>query len=123
MRVQELNAESGCTNGNTPLSGFFVDDNGYPTISNQLVSDIRFTISEVNNVSNAIHEHTIVPFPPVPTGIRIPPTPMVIIDAYSIGSSVGRSGSRKPRQDNSSISSVTVDGRQYSGPIFDAIGR
>ena len=32
MRVQELKAESGWTNGNTPPSGFVVDDNGYPNI-------------------------------------------------------------------------------------------
>ena len=38
MRVQELEAESGWTDGNTPPSVFVVDDNGYPTISNQLLS-------------------------------------------------------------------------------------
>ena len=40
MSVQELKAESGWTDGNTPPSGFVVDDNGYPTISNKLVSAI-----------------------------------------------------------------------------------
>ena len=104
MRVQEVKSESGWTDGNTPPSGFVVDDNGYPTISNQLVSAIQSTISEVNTVSNTTHEHAIVPLPPVPTGICIPPTPMVITDESSIGSSFGRSGSRQPRQDNSSIS-------------------
>ena len=76
MRVQELKAESGWTGGNTPPSGFVIDDNGYPTISNQLVSAIRSTISEVNTISNATHQHAIVPLPPVPTGIPIPPTPI-----------------------------------------------
>ena len=82
MRVQELKAESGWTDGNTPPSGFVVDDNGYPTISNQLVSAIQSTTSEVNTVSNATHDHAIVPLSQVPTGVRIPPTPMVITDAY-----------------------------------------
>ena len=123
MRIQELKAESGWTNGNTPPSSFVVDDNGYPTISNQLVYSICSTISEVNTVSNATHEHSIVPLQQVPTGIRFPPTPMVITDASSIGSSFGRSGSWQPRQDHSIILSVTVDGPQYSRPIFDASGR
>ena len=123
MRVQELKAESGWTDGNTHPSDFVVGDNGYPTISNQLVSSIRFIISEVKTVSNATHEHAIVPLPPVPTGIHIPPTPMAITDVSSIGSSFGRSGSRKSRQGKSRISSVTVDGLQYSGPLFDASGR
>ena len=48
---------------------------------------------------------------------------MVITNAYSTGSSFGRSGSWQSRKYNSSISSVTVDGRQYSGTIFDASGR
>ena len=121
--VQELKTESGWTNGNTPPSGFVVDDNGYPTISNQLLSSIRSTISEVNTVSNTTHENSIVPLPPVPTCIRIPPTLMVITDTSSIGSSFVRSGSWQPRQDNSSISPVTFDGRQYSGPIFYSSGR
>ena len=123
MRVQELKAESGWTDGNTHPSDFVVGDNSYPTISNKLVSSIRFIISEVKTVSNATHEHAVVPLPPVPTGIHIPPTPMVITDAYSIGSSFGRSGNWQPRQDNSSISPVTVDGRQYSGPIFNVSGK
>ena len=89
IRVQELKAESDWTDGNTPPSAFFVDDNSYPTKSNQLVSAIQSTISELNTVSNATHEHVIVPLPPVPTGILIPPTPMVITDASSIGSSFG----------------------------------
>ena len=123
MMVQELKTESGWTNGNTPPSGFFVDDNGYPTISNQLLSSIRSTISEVNTVSNTTHENSIVPLPPVPTCIRIPPTLMVITDTSSIVSSFRRGGSRQPRQEKSSIFSVMVDGRQYCGPIFDAISR
>ena len=122
MRVQELKDKSGWTDGNTPPLGFVVDDNGYPTISNQLVSAIRSTISEVNTVSNATNKHAIVPLRPVKTGIRIPPTPMIITDASSIGSSFGRSVIRQPRQDKSRISSVMVDGCQYSGPIFDVSG-
>ena len=98
MRVQELKAESGWTDGNTPPSGFVVDDNGYPTISNKLISAIRSTISEVKNISNATYEHTIVPLPPVPNIISISPTLMVITNAYSTGSSFWRSGSRQPRQ-------------------------
>ena len=123
IRIQEIKADSDWTDGNTIPSGFIVDDIGYPTISNQLVSAIQSTISELNTVSNATHEHVIVPLPPVPTGILIPSTPMVITDASSIGSSFGRSGSRQTIQYNSSISSVTVDGFQYSRPIFDASSR
>ena len=37
IRVQEIKSESGWTDGNTPPSGFVVDDNGYPITSNQLV--------------------------------------------------------------------------------------
>ena len=120
IKVQELKAENSWTDGNTPPSGFVVDDNGYPTISNQLVSAIRSNISEVQSQSNA--SQAIVPLPPVPTGLP-PHGPMVITDASSMGSSFGRSGSRQPRQENSSISSITVDGRQYSGPIYDVNGR
>ena len=123
MRVQELKAESGWTDGNTPPSGFVVDDNGYPNISNQLVSAIQSTTSEVNTISNETPEHAIVPLPPVPNGIRIPPTTMVITEESLIGSSFGRSGSWQPGQDNSSISSVMVNGRSYSGPIFNVSGR
>ena len=89
MRVQELKSESGWTNGNNFLSGFVVDDKGYPTISNQLVSAIRSTISEVSTVSNVTHENSIVQFPPVPTGNYITPTSMVITHASSIGSRMG----------------------------------
>ena len=118
IRIQELKADSDWTDGNTIPSGFIVDDIGYPTISNQLVSAIQSTISEVNNVSNSKHEHAIVPVPPLPTGIHIPPKPTLITNASSIGSSFGRSDSRQQRQDKPIISSVTIDCCKYCRPIY-----
>ena len=58
MRVQELKSESVWTDGNNPLSGFVVDDKGYPTISNQIVSAIRYTNSEVNTVLTEVFTYT-----------------------------------------------------------------
>ena len=39
-----------------------------------------------------------------------------------LGNSFGRSGRRQPSSSNSTISSVTLNGRSYHGPVFDDKG-
>ena len=70
------------------------------------------------------HNVGIIPLPP-------PPIPAIIkTDALQAGTSFGRQGSRAPPasiitasdQSQSNISMISINGRNYTGPIFDTNG-
>ena len=64
--------------------------------------------------------------------ISLPPSPHLVVDSINgtkvtvdsvhMGSTFGRTGKRYPPSNISTISSVTVNGKSYKGPIFDKRG-
>lgn len=65
----------------------------------------------------------LVPLPPPPsTSAGGPVPPMVMTNSSTAGQSFGRAGTKVASTDNSTIANVTVNGRSYSGAIFDAQG-
>ena len=62
------------------------------------------------------------PPPPNNNGAPVPPIVTTNTSASSAGRGFGRQGTRQNNSDSSTIASVTVNGRQYNGPIYDANG-
>ena len=87
--------------------------------TSQLVSTIReATTSTVQR--GQTNEYENVSFPPSPylVGDSINGT-REVVDSVHVGSTFGRSGKRYPPSNNSTTSSVTVNGKSYQGSIFD----
>ena len=122
--IVDLKVKEGWTDGNTPPSGFTIDKNEYAVPSNHLISAIR--ASMVSEASTS-HQHdltsTMTPLPPIPPPREIPPgvPPIVMTSAATAGQSFGRTGTRAAPSD-SSIASVTINGRTHVGPVFDSSG-
>ena len=61
------------------------------------------------------------PLPPAVPPVTAPPIPTVIdTDPAEAGAAFGRRGSRQPpTSGDSSIGLVSINGRSYTGPVFD----
>ena len=66
--------------------------------------------------------------PPPPPGDTIPVPPVVDTDPSRAGASFGRRGTRRGNESGgdsgsvSQVSMVSINGRSYNGPVFDATG-
>jgi hypothetical protein len=117
-QVSDLKGAAGWINGYTPPAGFVIDTNGYETPSTHVISAMQ-PIQHVPPPPPPQHNFGVVPLPP-------PPVPAIInTNALQAGTSFGRQGSRAPPtsdQSQSNISMISINGRSYSGPIFDTNG-
>lgn len=113
-QVSDLKGAAGWINGYTPPAGFVIDTNGYATPSTHVISAVQQM------------QHLPPPPPPGTLPLQPPPVPAIInTNALQAGSSFGRQGSRTPLasdQSQSNISMISINGRSYSGPIFDTNG-
>lgn len=127
--IQELKASEGWVNGQTPPPGCVIDQHGYATASNVLVSAVAQSIGAATSNANSM----VPPLPPAPSPTSVPPParnnsipPVIQTNASTAGSSFGRPGVRStPGDDNSvsQVSMVSINGRNYNGPVFDSNGQ
>ena len=90
--------------------------------TSQLVSTIReATTSTVQR--GQTNEYENVSFPPSPylVGDSINGT-REAVDSIHVGITFGRTSKQCPPSNNSTISSIIVNGKSYQGPIFDERG-
>ena len=115
--VHQKKADAGWVDGSTPPDGFKLDSEGKAVPNVSLVNAICASIREISTTNQ------LVPLPPTPTTLTPPVPPIVTTNARTAGESFGRSGIRQRRaDDNSTIASVTINGRPHNGPVFDASG-
>ena len=90
--------------------------------SNQLVSTIRAATSTMIHEDSSLNANDMNSKPPLLTMIQ--PNERAVSDTTSAhaGVSFGRPGNRHSSTNSSTISSVTVNGMNYSGPVFDERG-
>ena len=117
-QVSDLKGAAGWINGYTPPAGFVIDANGYATPSTHIISAVQ----QMQHIPATIppqHNVGMIPLPP-------PPIPAIIkTNPLQAGTSFGRQSSRAPPasdQSQSNISMISINGRSYSGPIFDNNG-
>ena len=119
-QILALKKKNGWIDGYTPPPGFQINKvTGETEPNNQLVSTIRAATSSVIQ-QNSTHDAN-------DTNLKSPSPTMIghshrtISDTTSThaGVSFGRSGRRQSSTNNSTISSVTVNGRNYDGPVYD----
>ena len=117
--------KAGWINDNTPPPGFILDNDGDPSLSTHLVVTVRASMmGEVNtDASNDPNATTMVTnLNTLPSGLP-PPVPQVVMtQPINAGNNFDRSGLRVQNSDASTIATVTVNGRNYTGPLFDAQG-
>ena len=119
QRVIDLKSAAGWINGYTPPPGTTLDDNGYAVPSRQ----ISLVGSGLAPPLLPTPGTTMVPIPPPPPPRTSPVPPIIQTNANEAGSSFGRSASRQPPSDSSTIgqvSLVSINGQPYHGPIFDS---
>ena len=120
MKIQQVKAAAGWINGYTPPPGFTLDAKGFATPSTSLVSAVQAHISRTTTGGDA----TGAPLPPaVPFGTAPPIPPVIETNPGQAGNAFGRRGSRQPTSsDNSTIGQVSINGRSFTGSVFDANG-
>ena len=119
-QVHEFKLKNGLLNGCTPPPGFQINERtGEVEPTSQLVSTIREAATSTVQHGQT-HEHESVSLSPSPhlVGDSINRT-REVVDSVHVGSTFGRTGKRCPPSNDSTISSVTVNGKSYQGPIFD----
>ena len=103
-------------NGRTPPPGFEVNEGrGEVEPTSQLVSTIRAATTSTSHYGQSYEQES----------INFPPSPHLVRDSTNtaseganfvhVGSTFGRTGKRYPPSNNSTISSVTVNGKTYHG--------
>ena len=122
-QIHELKLRSGWIDARTPPPGFQINSHtGKAEPNIRMVSTIGAAASNAS-YSNHAHTQGRVGFssPPHVIGESIT---AVTDDASTaqLGTSFGRSGKRYTSSSNSTISSVTLNGRSYHGPVFDEKG-
>ena len=122
--ITDLKVQQGWIDGNTPPPGFTLDADDRPQPSTHLISAIRASIiGEVQSTQQESSSTAIVPLPPPPSNsVGGPIPPVVMTNPSSAGQSFGQAGTRITPTDNSTIATVTVNGRSITGPIFDSNG-
>ena len=121
--IQELKAEQGWINGQTPPHGFVIGQDGFAAPSTHLVAAVQQSIQN-SNESNTL--------PPPPSRIVPQPSspvpPIINTNASSAGASFGCPASRTPPPSStdggsvSQVSMVSINGQPYGGPVYDANG-
>jgi hypothetical protein len=126
-QVMDLKTTQGWIDQTTPPPGFTIDANtGHAIPSNAFISAVR--TAQIGNMNQQPPPMFGAPpsIAPPPPFINIPPPPLPPrppTDSTQAGSRFGRTGSRTNNgNDNASISAVTINGRQYDGPVFDQHG-
>ena len=115
-----MKAAAGWINGYTLPPGFTLDDKGYATPSNLLVSAVQ---AHINATTTGEGNGNEAPLPPaVPFGTT-PPIPSAIeTNPNQAGAAFGRRGSRQPPSGDASIGQVSINGCNYNGSIHDSNG-
>ena len=124
-QVMDKKIDAQWIDGSTPPNGYVLDQSGRAVVDQGLVSVFRSQIALIQGEASAAgNQQSIVPLPPTPqTQAPIPPMVTTGTASESAGNNFGRQGSRQRQaSDQSSVSSVTVNGRPYSGAIFDMNG-
>ena len=122
-QVLALKQRNGWIDGCTPPPGFQINKvTGEAEPSNQVVFTIRAATSAIIHGDFSLNSNEINSKPPPLTIIQ--PNERAVSDTTATHAGVifGRPGKRHSSTNNSTISSVTVNGRNYSGPIFDERG-
>ena len=110
-QVQKLKSKNGWMNGRTPPPGFQVNKGtGEVEPTSQLVSTIRAATTSTSHYDQSYEQES----------INLSPSPHLVRDSTNtasetansihVGSTFGRTGKRYPPSNNSTISSVTVNG-------------
>ena len=122
-QVHELKSRNGWLNGHTPPPGFQINPHtGKAEPNTRMVSTIGATSSNAS-YSNQAHVQGRVGFNSPPHVIGESTTSVADnMGTSQLGTSFGRSGKRYVSSSNSTISSVTLNGRSYHGPVFDEKG-
>ena len=122
-QIHELKLNNGWLDGRNPPPGFQINhQTGRAKPNTQMVSAIRAATSNTSYHNNSQSQSRVefAPLPHVIEGSTIgasvegSPTPL--------GTSFGQSGRRHTPSSNSTVSSVTLNGRSYHGPVFDDKG-
>ena len=120
MKIQQLKTEQGWINGYTPPPGFTLNNNGFAVPSTSLISAVQAHIGQTNINYDAP------PLPPVMPFSLQPIPPIINTNPNQAGIAFGRRGSRQqPAAGDTSVgqvSSVSINGRNYTGSVFDANG-
>ena len=122
-QVHELKLKSGWLNGRTPPQGFQInEETGEIEPTSQLVSTIRVAATNMAHYGQTYGQES----------IGLPPPPHLVGDSINgagdnnnsvqVGGTFERTSIRYPPLNNSTISSVTVNGKSYRRPIFDKRG-
>ena len=112
-QVHEFKLKNGWLNGRTPPPGFQINERtGEVEPTSQLVSTIRAAATSIVHHGQTQHE-----------SVSLPPSSYLVVDSINgmrevvdsvqVGSTFGRTGKRYPPSNNSSKSSVTVNGKSY----------
>ena len=124
--VMNKKLEARWIDGSTPPPGYTLDNEGRAVVEQGLVSVIQ---SQISTMAAANRGNTqgggLVSLPPPPSNNNTAPVPPIVTTnttALSAGRGFGRQGTRQNNSDSSTIASVTVNGRTYNGPIYDANG-
>ena len=122
-QIHELKLKSGWIDGRTPPPGFQINPHtGKAEPNIRMVSTIGAAASNTS-YNNQAHTQSRVGFSSSPHVVGESIT-TVNDDAGTVqlGTSFGRPGKRHTSSSNSTISSVTCNGRTYHGPVFDERG-
>ena len=122
-QIHELKLSNGWVDGCTPPPGFPINyQTGKAEPSVQTVFAIRAATSNTSYDNNT-HNQSRVEFAPLPHVIdESTSRALGESNRTPLGTSFGRSWRRQPPSSNSTISSVTLNGRSYHGPVFDNKG-
>ena len=122
-KIHELKSRNGWLVGRTPPPGFQINPHKGRIDSNTpMVSAIRAATSNTS-YDNHTYNQSRVGFASLPHVIdKSTNVASVEGDCTPLVTSFGRSGRRQPSSSNSIISSVTLNGILYHGPVFDDKG-
>ena len=124
QEITDLKVKTGWIDGNTPPPGFVLDNDGRPALSTHLVAAVRASmVGELRTTNDPNDNVTALVAPPIPpTGMPPPVPPVIMTQPLNAGHTFGRAGSRVRGSGASTIATVTINGRSYTGPVFDAQG-
>ena len=134
--ISDAKSTQGWINEITPPPGFTINSNtGYAVPSNAIISAIQSASVHNQNAEQSSHGFTSsnISLPPPPPFVQIQPPPVLPMhhvnnvshnSTSQAGSQFSRRGTRsRGNDDNTSIvSSVTINGSQYTGRVYDSQG-
>ena len=124
--VMQKKIDANWIDGNTPPNGYSLDGDGRAKIDPGLVSVLQSQIAAVSGASQtstpAAAGMVNLPPPPSDNTAPVPPVITTTTNASTAGAAFGRQGTRQRGSDQSSVASVTVNGRSFTGLVYDAHG-